>query len=700
MVDENAVLAGEREVEVKDLHAELEQAVSDAGEFIAGNATDYEVRHCLWAGQSDDGRKRKDSLGKDPFPWEGASDTQIHLADEVVNDAVRLKLAATKRAVWQAGPVEGTDAELSAAVTTYLKWQQKNVLQDVHRRELPLLANYLDGYGVALLAVTWDEEERVRKRTVTLEEIIAGVVEQTRTLAEARAQGQINEDLEADNKKAILRVQALSDPDQDAETAVWLQSLFPRMKPRQAKRAVVTLREDGECVVPVFTKVRAQPLWTACRVFRDVFFPANTTEIQRAPWIAWRELLTPVELQARVVTEDYDEEAVDKCLEQEGSTVLSAVVLETADKVLIDDMTGRIEVFTFYRRVVDEDGFTTIVATVTCPGVDEELAEYEVEDRDYPFVDFWRDRTERVLLQNRSIPGLVEAQQTDIKTQRDYRSDRLSITILPPVEVPMARANDRLEFGPNTRVPMRRPGEISFMKMPTYDPDSVALERQIRADVDNYFARATEGVSPVRQQMYAQCDVDTWLGGLAIAWRMSLRLSLRNNPGEFERVTGQPAPEETDFDVMLDFNASDLNMDFVLKKLDVIQKGVLTMDTMGVVDRAGLVEWAMRSIDPTLAARVVKSADAASNAEIEDEKMQLTQLIAGVEPEMKEGQNAALRLQVLQNTIQRNPQLMQRYQGDEQFRAMVEARVKHFNFQLQQRENAQIGRLGAMPALG
>jgi hypothetical protein len=54
---------------------------------------------------------------------------------------------------------------------------------------------------------------------------------------------------------------------------------------------------------------------------------------------------------------------------------------------------------------------------------------------------------------------------------------------------------------------------------------------------------------------------------------------------------------------------------------------------------------------------------------------------------------------VLQGIIQANPALQQRLQQDEIFRSMIEARMKGFNFQMQQQQNAQIGRQGTLPAL-
>ena len=108
---------------------------------------------------------------------------------------------------------------------------------------------------------------------------------------------------------------------------------------------------------------------------------------------------------------------------------------------------------------------------------------------------------------------------------------------------------------------------------------------------------------------------------------------------------------------------------------------------------------AARAIDPTGADLVLRDPAEAEASEIEDEKLALAKISAGVEPLMIEGQNHAARLQALTEGVQVNPQLMQRYQSDEIFRALIDARVQHHQHQVQQQENAVIGRMGAPQVL-
>jgi hypothetical protein len=113
-----------------------------------------------------------------------------------------------------------------------------------------------------------------------------------------------------------------------------------------------------------------------------------------------------------------------------------------------------------------------------------------------------------------------------------------------------------------------------------------------------------------------------------------------------------------------------------------------------------LIKVMLGSVDQNLANLLVRDIGAATQMEVEDEQTAFAKIAAGTEPPLKEGgQNAQIRLQTLQQIIQSNPAVMQRYQSDEIFKRMIDARMQAFNFQLQQQQNAIIGRVGTQPAL-
>jgi hypothetical protein len=700
--NEEEDLGYEEEIGIQELEKELREAVDDANAYICRCGDSYDTRWCLWAGQTPDGRKRRDALGKEPFPWEGASDTRIRIADEVINDNALIVVSALQRARLQGVPVESGDARAAAAMTTFLKRLMTTEMSETLRLEVPLLANYQEGYGHAVMAVTWDQEVRMQKLPLKLSDM-------TRMAQEGVQQR------DPQSAIALMMLEAMWDDSRGDEVAAWLISIYPDLKARQAKQVIADLRTQGASEVPMPQLVKNTPCWTALRPFRDVFYPANTCDLARARWIAWREVLSPGDLRARILTHDYEKEVVEEaCKKACGSSVLDDVRYDVGDtKVkVIDEMKGMVEVFCLYRRVTDEEGFTTIRVSEFTPGCSEKFKEdYEQNyaHREYPFVEFVHNRTERILIENRGVAELCDTQQTEVKTQRDYRSDRSSIAILPPVKVTASRPNLQLTFGPASQVPVRKSDDVNWMQPPNPDPETVALEQEVKRDVNNYFARWAEGVHPTRQALYSQKLTDDFLGGFRKVARQTVTLCrqyLSNE--EFARITGVPLPfaiedEMTmpeNFDIMIDFNAGDLNFELTLAKLKTVNEVILPADTLGVIDRAKYVEWAMRAVDPTLAEDVVKPQQVATNQEIEDEQVQYSKIYGGTEPEMKTGgQNAALRLQVLQTILQRNPNVQQRYAGDEIFKKMMDARMQHFQFQLQQQQNAQIGRMGAMPAL-
>jgi hypothetical protein len=246
------------------------------------------------------------------------------------------------------------------------------------------------------------------------------------------------------------------------------------------------------------------------------------------------------------------------------------------------------------------------------------------------------------------------------------------------------------------------------MAPPIQDNATIEIEAATRRDVDEYFGIPRPDMAPQRALLAQQDLVDTWLADLSLILGQTFQLSQQYlDDIQFVRVAGgMPMPFRASrqeiqgkFDLRLDFDART----FDSEALEVKIKGLielLPLDVMGVVDRVGLVRFLFSAIDPNMAEFLIKDVDAAAQQEIDDEQVQFTKIAAGTEPPLKEsGQNAQLRLQTLQGIVQANPALQQRYQQDEIFKAMLDARMQAFQFALQQQQNAQIGRVGAQPAL-
>jgi hypothetical protein len=673
--------------EISSLISDLTQAESDASYYFGRKTDNFNTRFCLWAGQSEDGRKHAASLGKRPFPWDGAADSRIRLADCLINDTVRLLKRAFFSARMQVQPVESGDSQTKGLVETALNWMMKVHCLDDLRREVEMALQFRETYGMAVMGIFWRTTTRIEEKKLTLEEI--------QQVA-----------LQGDGGAAAL-VEAILDPLQEESAKSMLGILSPKLSSLSAVRDLRTKREVTYENPYIF---ESKPEWVALEPLEDILFPASTWSIQRSPWVARRELVGEEELRERKTTMGYNAEWIERAVKQKGMTHRVNRNVLRVNVHMTDQDRDLIEVYHVYKKL-HEGGATKVECVVMHTGITDIVAKQEISPYEhglFPFVELPRERVSRNLLESRGIPELVATAQTEIKTQRDYRADRASIAILPPVRVPANRGKIELVFGPAAQIPERRPGEFGWMEPPPFDKGTIEVETATRNDIDEYFGRASSTVPPARTMLAQQDLVDGFLTDMKLAVGQTLQLMQQYLTDEqIQRITGAPPGNyqltreeiQGSYDLIADFDVRDLDNEYLGKKLDYIAKVAIPLDVAGVIDRAGLVKFIMGAVDPVMGAQLVKDPGVASAQEAEDEQVQFTKIAAGAEPPMKEGGNPQVRMQVLQQTIQSNPALQQRYEQDEIFRKMLDARMQSFQFQLQQQQNAQIGRMGAVPAL-
>ena len=102
------------------------------------------------------------------------------------------------------------------------------------------------------------------------------------------------------------------------------------------------------------------------------------------------------------------------------------------------------------------------------------------------------------------------------------------------------------------------------------------------------------------------------------------------------------------------------------------------------------------AIDPVLADSILQPAEVAQQEMLENVTNDLAKIFAGIEvPARPNG--AGIAMQIIQNYVQQ-PDVAQRMQTDEAFRARFEKYVGQYQFMQTQRQNAEIGRIGTNPA--
>lgn len=705
--------------ELRTIRNDLEQTLADGTEVWQRQQRAREVRFCEWDGQSADGRKHGTS--EEPaLPFEGAPDSRIPLVDLNINDKVTLVKTAFFRAQIQAVPVEPNDTANAANTTTLLRWLRDREMRRELRVEVELAAQYMygDDPGIVVVEIKWWQDTMLKKRQLTFEDL-AGlyVTGEQNPDAVAPDDPRLEEAMLADFQD--LATNAL----REREFLDWLGTAFAGVSDRALKRAVRELRKTGQAELPVPVIRENRPSVSAMRYMEDIFFPGGTADLQRARMIHRREWLNETELRERVVTQGWDADTVEEIIERgKGQSMADSSTLRqhqfggvslSNPGSNVDEHQYLYEIWWSYERRPDEDlGVPGIWCTIWNVTLRDEYLKCELIDYDhgkYPFESGTRERVGRQITESRGLSRPIETHQNEVKTQRDARGTHIQLAATPPSKVKASRGAVELILGPNAQNPVQRMDDWELVNMPSFTQDSVEMERTTKAESDEYCGRMTPSGDPNRVALIQQGDVDNFSALWNAVFEQVLALCQQYyTPQEFARVTGddmQPVAMNSEdirggWDVMIEIDARDLNMEFALKKLDGFGK-LLSYDSGGQFDRAPWLESVSASIDPVLARKSIRSADNVTQKEIEATKNALSQMATGIEPDMPvKGINAQLRMQTLMQQMQTSPRLGKQYGADENFKALVDNYQKYLTQQVTQEQNKTVGRVGTAPLQG
>lgn len=686
---------------VKAMQQQLQRAVELAVGRIEQDQLDESARYARWEHQQPDGRKPEQINGRPAEPWANASDTRCFLIDSIVVDQVATMKVAGRRARLTVQGREGADMGRAGKVQVYLDYLRNTRMADRVQAESERAANWRQTYGRAVMAVTWRQEWQRRFEEITLDQL--------QQLAAAQPGGPV-----------AMLLAALHEPDREVtkQLAAMLVQMYPDLERGEAYRQLQALRDTGAMSLPARELVANEPQWEALMPWRDVFYPHNTEDLQAAPWVAWRCVLTEAQVYERVLSEDWSEDFVEAVLKTKGKSLLDTLATRTAEsrrfgQLYADSreaMEGLCEVFYVYYQHVDAAGVPCRWRTVISPhaprgeeempvGPDEALG---YDHGLYPFVLLQRERAERQAERSRGVAEIARAPQNDAKRFRDNRIDQTELFLQPPVVRPEREVGLPLTIRPRGEIGERRAQSTRQWDIKHTAPAAEPLEMVAIRDADRYFAR-NRAEEPTRAALHEQVLVDDWCMELGACWRMTLQLAQQfETESMFARVVGgkpmawRVTREEIQgsYDLQLRFNTDVLDPARMEAKVSLFQKIVLPMDRFGLLNMAPVVGGVAASLFPEFAEEMVQGQQQASQKEVEDEQKNWALMIAGEEPAMHEdGQNFQLRLQWLMQKLQQ-PGAQQRMQALPDTQELVKKRVQHLQFMLQQQTNAATGRVG------
>jgi hypothetical protein len=176
----------------------------------------------------------------------------------------------------------------------------------------------------------------------------------------------------------------------------------------------------------------------------------------------------------------------------------------------------------------------------------------------------------------------------------------------------------------------------------------------------------------------------------------------RFGPDEvFFNVTGVPDPitmenvEDDAFDITMTFDTLSNDPETMKARAEQMAS-LMAFDKNGRMDASKLVEFLAYTIDPAFASHVLLPAEENQQKLVKAITDDFAKLSGGVAIGPQPN-GAQITLQLGQQWMQQQD-VAQRYANEEAFKTRVDNYFQQAQFQIQQAENAQIGRIGAAPA--
>ena len=597
-----------------------------------------------------------------------------------------------------ASPTESGDAKRAFLVSNLMRWMMDNQMDEFFH-EAELAANYYCENGMSVISVLWQKETNAAYKQIDMETINQWAAEQP-----------------PESPASQLPAMIL-DPELETEAmAISRDLLGGTLKDKAMRRMLKDLRKDGYAVYTDAELTKNRPEVKALRVGEDFFFPPDTTDIQSARRLYWRQFMTAEQLKDAKEQKGWDaawvKDVLDRAEGMSNAEWGGSAQRGRGTRPGVPDLDTRklYEVVHAFERRCDENGVPGIYYIVLCPhyttndrGEDmvgrEELLNYG--HGKYPFVALRREHLSRRLDDSRGYGEIAATWQSQIKTEWDSRTDRCYLATMPPLMHPVGRAPSK--WGPGVMVPRMRPDDYQYADMPKIDSGSKEVEQTVQLMADRYFGRPIGQENQFYSRMRQQGMVAKWLKYWSEVCGQCFQLVQQFMDDEiYFRVVGSRQAEpirvgrdeiQGQYDVQLNYNVANLDMELVKEKLNLLKMAV-EFDVNGVVDRTTAMEVLFEFIDPQLGERLLKPEEQASQQEIDDERTAFAQISAGADVDIKPGQAHQLRLGELRR-LSESETARGALQGDPSFQERLVKRVKQHEHQLVQAQNAQIGRLGA-----
>ena len=645
--------------DVKVLQEELQYAWDQDCTTYNSTAYKEDVRYARWHGQTADGLKHRERMGDRAQPYDGAPDTRIMVADDVINSLVDVLYAAFFGARVKTAPTTARTLNVAQAAEwrAVISWMLHGPLRGTLIDDVERAAQWQNTIGWCVLHPNWRKEKVMKMQTLTMQQIIQLAAQAAPPPQGQPAAGQ-NPNPPPAPPQSSLEARApemIMDPALEDAAVELFMTFFPGMNKRESRRVVKQLREDQTADFPVETDGPNVPELRVLIPGQHFVMPPESTALPgEERWMAVREFLSEQGVRARAAEEDWNEKFTERLCKQKGMALNESAIEHAVDENMKD-----IEFFYMYQKRNSDNGVPGLYCTVLSMFVNPSAGK-DTSEADYgyhrlagfahhqqPFIILQTEVTGLRPMDARGVPEIVMTQQNEMKNSRDLTYIFQQLSVCPPLQKKGAQAS-KLPPGltPMGIVNNVNGGEWSWFPPPDGNPEvAFKLIEMVRKEVEDHFGIARPDSIPSRAMGRMQRIVTRWLAKWGEAlWQLSVLAYQNLSPAELQEILGRKPLLNADLvaqqRLMLWFETRSMDSDWLDDMIkNIIQ--LLQVDTGGTIDRSKLINFLLAYMDPALGEEVTLDQAGAKQAMFKEVRDEIDSIMAGNKPMLRENDPTA-----------------------------------------------------------
>ena len=659
------------------------------------------IRNCLWKDQHFSERQwNNKTTGFSAFPFNGASDIRVRLADYLVNERVSECFVALMRAQPGFGSVDG-EASTAAFLAKIWKDLKQRVIQLEWVVQNLLLANYLygGGRGVAGMWTGWDYRKELRPAMITLEEVQGMYM----------AQRPLEQEMAARDWESITALAVEGGIDGLQE----LMLIYQFAKSRgAAKAAAEELRANKTARIVRVEVVKNQPKMRALALGDELWIDPTTpvADGDAADGMHITEWMSKAGIRAKAAAEGWSKEFVKEVLEQgDGSQNVIFPVYELSDGD--DDKVNRVEsqmqresyqIAHSYIRAVDKDGIEGRYEVIWSPGIKRAARGLKLVREahgGWPVQIFCSEVIGPFALDSRGLPLLAAGIQSHMKISHDMIAN-VSMLQLPPITTKGRLDQGDLMLEPLGEVPLGITGEAKFMTTPQVPQTTLIYLKELRLMRDTFFGLENPDIPVEMWQNPKAMRVFLFLAQICELMRRMISITVARLPREAVAEYPSLASGAFSFPLQLRCDVREWSQAYVKDVAEVFNNLLMPMDRKGAMDLAPAVQSFVMDLMPEHAELINRDPERAAADQIKDEQDNYLLIRAGIRPPVPEGGNWDYqgRLAMYQEMQQANPAVFADMPPDKQ--QLMQEHMQALQMQVMQQDNAATGRSGVKEKVG